>query len=228
MSGEAKAAKAKPKIYPLGSEEAERALKEGGPKVKVVHFMRHGQGYHNVRNKIVGKIAACTDSALFDAQLTEQGKAEAALVQAKVPELRPEVVLVSPLRRTLQTATIAFHDAKAPFVAYEDLREVYGCTAEQRRPVSVAKMDFPVVDFSRVQGDEDPEPSALLENPLHLVERQKHFLEILEQREESNVAVVTHSLWLLSFFRDSVSCDDERIKEFFRTGEVKSAVIKFA
>mmetsp|Transcript_18787 Transcript_18787/g.28150 ORF Transcript_18787/g.28150 Transcript_18787/m.28150 type:complete len:238 (+) Transcript_18787:391-1104(+) len=215
----------KPRCWKLGTSEADEALSRGG-NVKVVHFVRHGQGEHNVRNKLASKVVNCGNMDIFDARLTSQGEAEAAALQGITKSLSPDVIFVSPLRRTLQTATLGFKYVSAPMIAVESLREVYGCTAERRRPISISSSEFPRVDFSGVE-DSDPYGTALLETPSHLVERELDFLEFLKTREEKNIGVVTHSLWLLSLFRDSLDCDDEEIKRFFKTAELKSVVIEF-
>jgi len=235
-------------VYRLGTAEADRALASppDGARVKIVHFMRHGQGFHNLRRTPLDKIVQCNNKDLLDAALTEKGKAEAAKVQDYAANSGAEVVLVSPMRRTLQTATIGFEKANARFIAVEDLREVYGCSSSQRRPTSVARSaalvlscllfgapqrlcfneDFPGVDFTQVETEEDTRWRPI-ESPESLNQRQLRFVETLKTRPEKNVGVVTHSLWLLNFFQNAVRCDDDDIKRFFNTGELKSVVLLF-
>lgn len=76
---------------------------------QIVHLVRHGQGYHNVEAALKGP-AAYKDPKLMDARLDETGKAQAIALgmQARRANISIDIVLVSPLTRTLETATYAF------------------------------------------------------------------------------------------------------------------------
>jgi len=213
----------------LESPEADALLRLDDKLVKVVHFVRHGQGQHNVENKRSGKLRACLNASLFDATLTEQGIAEAKALRPLAEKIKPSIVLVSPLRRSLQTATLGFGMTSPPprFIAREEIREVLGCEAEKRTPVRISSASYPMVDFSSIS-EEDPEPNTLIETPGHLKDRTRLFLKELSEREETNIAVVSHSLFLLSLFNcDIVECNSEYLKRFFNTAELKSAVLDF-
>ncbi|KAK9915171.1 hypothetical protein WJX75_005575 [Coccomyxa subellipsoidea] len=77
---------------------------------KVVHFVRHGEGFHNVAGKKDYSQYKRWD--LEDAHLTAHGWEQAHALRkhlAKLPEpLNVEAVIVSPLSRALQTAVGAF------------------------------------------------------------------------------------------------------------------------
>ena len=74
--------------------------------VKRVLLCRHGEGYHNTLDEY-GK----TQLHLPDPELTAQGITEARAIFAPGPpgrsDFKPQVLFVSPLWRTLQTATEA-------------------------------------------------------------------------------------------------------------------------
>ena len=69
--------------------------------------------------------AGFTDPGLYDTQLTELGRRQASGKAATTARLSPapEVLLISPLRRTLQTAQLAFPDVSCPRSAYALARE---------------------------------------------------------------------------------------------------------
>ena len=77
---------------------------------KIVHLVRHGQGYHNVANTL--NKANYTNWDYEDACLTEIGWQQAEALREHVINLHlyaeVELVVVSPLRRTLQTAVGAW------------------------------------------------------------------------------------------------------------------------
>lgn len=62
-----------------------------------VFLLRHGQGEHNA-----------TGRDIRDPLLTKRGEEQASSWAARTPALDVDVVLISPLRRTIQTALLAF------------------------------------------------------------------------------------------------------------------------
>ncbi|KAK9839328.1 hypothetical protein WJX81_008390 [Elliptochloris bilobata] len=144
---------------------------------KTVHFIRHAEGFHNVgweQND--------------DAHLTGRGWAQTAALRRHLQELtlplNVQVVIVSPLQRTLETAAGVFgapggggllmrgqdaapnertaHEAIAlpacgpPFVACEQCRERVGPNrCDRRRLLSSTRAQFPGVDFDFVASEDD-------------------------------------------------------------------------
>ena len=90
---------------------------------KIIHFQRHGQGYHNLLGDVTrafGKDFHIDDPdpavnpfvkpEIQDSPLTHKGRQEAASQRAGAAMLKPEVIIVSPLHRAVQTALISFKD----------------------------------------------------------------------------------------------------------------------
>ncbi|KAL3135524.1 hypothetical protein ABBQ38_006004 [Trebouxia sp. C0009 RCD-2024] len=195
---------------------------------KTVHFIRHGEGFHNIGF-----------DANVDAHLTQFGWTQAHALNHHLQTLgRPpdiQLLVVSPLVRTLETATGAFgkglpqdpstvmmtalaerpdwqseHAAVAlpgvPVIAHEGCRErVSWSKCDSRRSLSETKAQFPGVDFSLIQSEEDtmwPEftqaahRSTFGEPDTHVTERGINFLRWLMDRDESRIAVVSHCGWL--------------------------------
>ena len=124
------------------------------PNQKILHFVRHAEGYHNVDKRPIHERP-------LDARLTPNGEAQCASLARITAELRPQLVVSSPLTRTLQTARLVFGSpereaANAPILALESVRETvnYGCDA--RRPLREIRPEFPGVDFSNCPADDDP------------------------------------------------------------------------
>lgn len=79
---------------------------------KLVHLVRHGEGIHNVAAALRGA-EAYHDQSLTDATLDDTGRLQASTLGQRIKEaqMQVDVILVSPLTRTLQTATEMFPDA---------------------------------------------------------------------------------------------------------------------
>lgn len=235
------------------------------PGTKRVHFVRHGEGHHNVHStrwfdeKKKGnpwQHASCP----IDPGLTDLGVTQAKeLNERSERELGagPQVVVVSPLLRTLQTATLGFDYivGKVPFVAQEDCREIMGQHRCDRR-VSPAfrASSFPHVDFSGLE-DHDPVLAARCGDPTEedleataetdavfnavpnyaearetdeaAVGRALDFLFWIRDRPEQDICVVTHSAFLCVAFNGAMMCDCEDLQSWFSTGEIRSVDLTY-
>ena len=170
--------------------------------VKQVLVCRHGQGQHNTRDA-----RGQPRLDLFDPALTEQGVAEARAIFADAApgraDFRPDVALVSPLWRTLETATHAMaartDGHTCPILAMEDVREHNNLNAcNQRRPIQAAHhAAFPAVDFSRIDVA-GPPPRAewadtYKESFRVLRARAERALAVIDARPEERVVVFCHA-----------------------------------
>jgi broad specificity phosphatase PhoE len=212
--------------------------------VKVVHFVRHGQGFHNLMADLAKasgrEWVQFTNTPenpyimpeILDSPLTEKGRQQARLLQPRVRSMdnQPELVLFSPNCRALQTGTIVFQDliGKTPFLAHEMVREENGIhICDKRRPVSHQKMEFPQVDFGLLESEEDPLfRDDKRETKMQVGERVYKFMEWLAKRKEKHVAVNSHSGWLLTVFNGICECDPA-LKGWFQTGEMRSVKLEF-
>ena len=126
-----------------------------GPNQKLVHLVRHAQGFHNV-SELKAHLRP------HDARLTPAGEEQCAALRAATTALRPELIVASPLTRALQTATLCFgpqltqlEASGVPLVALEDIRETCNYACDGRRPISQIAAEFPRVDFGGCPDDED-------------------------------------------------------------------------
>jgi len=213
--------------------------------VKTVHFLRHGQGFHNLMADLARAEGREWEQysqtpenpyimpEILDAPLTEKGRKQAYLVRPTVEALenQPELVALSPNCRALQTGVIAFEhllSKKVPFVAHEMVREENGVhVCDKRRPKSRQEAEFPMVDFSLLETEEDVIfRNDRRESKAEVGERVYAFMEWLAKRSEKHVGVASHSGWLLTVFNGICECDVS-LKDWFQTGELRSVKLEF-
>lgn len=195
---------------------------------KVVYFVRHAEAKHNIKEREAvqaaiargvfekseqekARRAVLQDESLRDAPLSSNGTRQVrracnylGILNAFSRYPVPEVVLVSPLRRALMTATELYGNAspRPVFVAMEILREKRtGFAADERSSVDVLEREFPHVDFSHVKAlatGVDGVPMG--EDNMAVRARVRAFLEgpfcVMAQKDDAPVAVVTHKGWL--------------------------------
>ncbi|CAF2260089.1 unnamed protein product [Brassica rapa] len=127
---------------------------------KIIHLLRHGQAMHNVaaekdRNALLSP-------HLFDAPLTDHGHEQVETLRERVVSSgllkRVELVVTSPLLRTMQTAVGVFGNedkqqnvtSSPSIVALEVARDRNGVRPpDMRRNVSEYQTLFPTIDFSQ-------------------------------------------------------------------------------
>jgi broad specificity phosphatase PhoE len=192
---------------------------------QVVYLVRHAEAAHNIMEKqaiqeaiakgIHGKKeqeearrAVLNNESLRDAPLSQEGNLQVMRKSRSLTMLNalggskyspPTLVLVSPLRRALMTATKLFpqqhHVPK--FVALEILREKRtGFAADERSSIEKLEKEFPHVDFLDLRRHDRPAILAGEDNAA-VRARGKAFLEgPFSQLEETSVALVTHKGWL--------------------------------
>ncbi len=161
----------------LGHNEDKRTARrhDSSPRTRYILFFlgRHGNGYHNIAERYYGNIAwDCHFCALdgdpddimdwADAHLTKEGRRQAGEVNAfwRNQTSRegqkmslPEVCLVSPLDRTLETAQISFeglgqNGGELQAIVMEKVREGTGIhTCDRRSSVSHIRGDYPSYNF---------------------------------------------------------------------------------
>ncbi|KAL2511995.1 Phosphoglycerate mutase-like protein 1 [Abeliophyllum distichum] len=197
-------------------------------RCKTIHLVRHAQGMHNVEGDKNYK--AYMSPEYFDANLTQLGWQQVDNLRKHVHESglfkKIELVVTSPLLRTIQTAVGVFgggdytdrmdilplmvanagnSDRAAisslncpPILAVELCREHLGVhPCDKRRSISEYQCLFPAIDFSLIESDEDALWKAdVRETKEELAARGMEFMIWLLSRKEKEIAVVTHSGFL--------------------------------
>ena len=175
---------------------------------KYLCLIRHGQGEHNPRKNplALGFIPAMLKR---DAKLTGKGKRQAENLQRPLEWMPFDLVLVSPLTRTIETATAAFADHPTPKRLCHLMCERATAPSDQGLPKPELLKRHPHIE--QWQGwDELPEkfwpplaaPKAAEEE---VSSRVQVFKQWLLAREETCFALVGHS----AFFRTMTGMDEK-------------------
>ncbi|XP_019152877.1 PREDICTED: phosphoglycerate mutase-like protein 1 isoform X1 [Ipomoea nil] len=230
-------------------------------RCKTIHLVRHAQGFHNVEGEKDNN--AYLLPHLFDANLTPLGWQQVDNLRKHVNSSglskRVELVVTSPLLRTIQTAVGVFggegyaDDIQGlplmvtnagnssrpaisslncpPFLAMELCREhtgVHWC--DKRRNISEYKPQFPAIDFSLIEHNDDILwKEDIRETDEELATRGMKFLNWLLTRKEKEIAVVTHSGFLIHTLRQFGNDCNPNVKNEicrpFNNCELRSMVI---
>jgi len=217
--------------------------------VKIVHCIRHGQGFHNLLAEIFyshgrrwKQFSHSSDNPyvipeILDPPLTQTGRDQARALCPRIKTLPiehiPDLVVLSPNYRALQTGIIVCEhllgsDKNIPFVAHEMLREETGVhICDKRRPKSQQEREFPFVNFEMVDSEEDEiYRHDRRENKMEVGERIYKFMLWLEKRPEKAVTIVSHSCLFLILF-NGICESDETLKKWFQTGEMRTVKLIF-
>lgn len=174
-----------------------RAAADGAADAKHIYFIRHGEATHNIAPRPWGE-------ELVDARLTPEGQRQSLeMLRPAAAALPLELIVTSPLSRTLETAHIGLAphlERGVKCVAVEQCREQFGLNLPDRRRATAAlRVEYPQVDFSGLAEEDElftPEREALEDMSM----RADAFLELLMQRPEAHIAVSTHSSFLAALF----------------------------
>jgi len=165
------------KAYKLDSVDSVPSISNNDMhNVKVIYFLRHGQGFHNLLADLSraqgiewkqfsqSPLNPYVMPETLDAPLTQKGRDQARSIQSIVREFpkeeQPELVVLSPNCRALQTGVLAFEkiletNRNVPFISHEMVREETGVhICDKRRPKSQQEKEFPMVDFSLIQEED--------------------------------------------------------------------------
>lgn len=227
-----------------------------GTNTKIIHFQRHGQGYHNLIGEVVRELGNKIDldgtdpttnpfirSEIVDSPLTITGFEECSSWRNTASTLNPQCIIVSPLLRTIQTAMATFADftpqstssanqSNVPWIVHEGCREELGyLTCNKRRPISQSKVEFPFIDFSYIESGDIDELwyEDRRETVREQVDRGYHFMaDFVRLRPENEIAIVSHSAFLFNLLNAAIDCgEDEDLRAWFLTSEVRSMKVTF-
>ena len=166
---------------------------------KILYCIRHGLSQHNVNYTKYGS-QTFYDPVFTDTTLLKEGFQQAVNLRntwSKLSEI--ELVIVSPLMRTLQTASTLFKGQTIPIIALENVREypMGKQTCNKRSLKSDLIKEFPQVNFTDLKTNEDelwfPDREETLDE-LNL--RIKIFKEYILSRPETSIAFVNHSSFI--------------------------------
>ncbi|XP_022773007.1 phosphoglycerate mutase-like protein 1 [Durio zibethinus] len=186
-------------------------------RCKIIHLVRHGQAMHNVEGD--KNREALLSPHLFDAELSPLGLQQVGKLRKDVHASglldKIELVVTSPLYRTMQTAIGVFgseshadggnEDFSAisatnypQIMAVELCRDRLGVRpCDMRRRVSECQALFPSIDFSMMDGEDDSLWNPDVREPEEEVAaRMVLFMKWLWTRPEQEIVIVSHGIIL--------------------------------
>ena len=156
-----------------------------------IYFIRHAQSEFNA-----AYLPDATDPMIFDAPLSPLGKTQAVETRAHISALNIANLIVSPMTRTLQTATLIFEDIH-PVSINAVIREqlTHSCDVG-RAPHHLAK-DYPHLDFAHLEecwwhNGEKNHLGYSIESRELLEQRADQFINFLIANNTRSTAIVTH------------------------------------
>ncbi|KAL9305612.1 putative phosphoglycerate/bisphosphoglycerate mutase, active, histidine phosphatase superfamily [Arabidopsis thaliana] len=192
---------------------------------KIIHLLRHGQALHNVEAEKDRN--ALLSPHLFDAPLTDHGHQQVENLRERVVSSgllkRVELVVTSPLFRTMQTAVGVFGNeykqssmtSSPPILALEVARDRNVCLIYIRR---------------NIESEEDNlwRPDVR-ESEEEILARGLEFMKWLWKRPEKEVAVVSHGIVLQHMLYVFANDCDQSIRhelcKRFANCEIRTVVI---
>lgn len=159
--------------------EVKRAKQLSQPtQPPLVHIIRHGQSLHNVDRSYNQR----------DPPLTEAGHETSKNIE--LLGIIPDLILVSPMIRTLQTAINAFPDLQNKIRVWPDLREAHNAECNKGSSKKYVVAQFPQFDYSQCS-DEWDYPLNTTENAIARAETVRKRLRELSITHR-NIVVITH------------------------------------
>ena len=187
-------------------------------KTMVIHLVRHGEAKHNVHGKIPGNYLrpSLADAALTDFGIVQCEELNKQLLNSHIGD-KCSCIFVSPMERTLQTATIGLsHIISKPvkIVAIEFLREETGLfPCDRRNTKTYYEQKYPMVDFSRIE-ESDPLYYKYIfrERKADVQFRCDEVLKQIRQLQDNEIVIVSHSAFLMQL-----------LTKLLRSGKIISA-----
>lgn len=156
-----------------------------------IHLLRHGQGYHNLKE----------DYTLPDPSLTPEGERQATTVSHEIPDIfSVNCIYASPMRRTLHTALLTFKtvlhfNPNLRVIALPELQETSDDPCDTGSSLEALQEEFKgqPVDFSHVfEGWNDKKAGRFRPTTDLTQRRAEEARKIIHEEPEGTVAVVAH------------------------------------
>ncbi|KAK0666056.1 histidine phosphatase superfamily [Cercophora samala] len=116
------------------------------------------------------------------------------------PELEVGLIIVSPMRRTIETALLAFGDLGIPFEAHAGWQENSIQPCDTGSPIPALRKEFPQVNFDHVDpvypDKTSPAGKKYFNSKQAILARGQEVLRDLKRRKEKAIIVVSHSGFL--------------------------------
>jgi len=157
--------------------------------MKNIYFIRHAEGYHNLRTN------GHNNHHIKYPRLTVRGIQQCQKTREQLKDIKFDIIIVSPLRRTLETAQYIF-DRNIPHLSLEYIREFIYNPCDFRESIEEVILHFPYVDFSKICDTDDYNK---MESNEDINIRIKRFMKFLTESPYHNIAVISHGVFLNKF-----------------------------
>ncbi|QSS57683.1 phosphoglycerate mutase [Histoplasma capsulatum var. duboisii H88] len=168
----------------------------------IIHCVRHAQGYHNLSH---------ANHILSDPLLTPHGESQCRALSAEFPHhSRIDLVVASPLRRTLYTALLSFEDQikskGLKIVALPEIQETSDVPCDVGSDLAVLRKEVEEngmpVDLELVGGDWNSKKGKWAPSAEAIANRAREARRWLKARPEKEIVVVSHGGFLHYFTED--------------------------
>tara|TARA_Y100000022_G_C13061347_1_gene289031 strand:- start:1 stop:600 length:600 start_codon:yes stop_codon:yes gene_type:complete len=166
---------------------------------KNLFAIRHGEATHNVLFKKEG-MKTFFDQNYYDTELTNKGFNQSIELGNNWDDKnKMDLVIVSPLYRTLQTANNIFKNVKVKIIALDCLKEYpQGLhTCNKRKTKKELEKIFPTIDFNYLDSNEDLMWSDTDSETIdELLRRINKMYDFIEKTDFKNIALVGHNSFI--------------------------------
>lgn len=191
---------------------------------KSIYFIRHGYALHN---DLFWSIGTDAYKKYQDTPLLHKGYLQAN--DCKKKHVKPwngklkniDIVLVSPLSRTINTALSIFGDTRhycTKFIALDCLMEYPQGGDEvcnKRKKIDILKDNYPTIDFSELSGDNWDNNKESIEE---LEERIETMVKYIQKLNANRIAVVSHSSFLGQYLHKKIGDEHNELEHCFPFG----------
>lgn len=184
--------------------------------MKNVYCIRHGTAEHNELFREIGEEAYMT---IQDSNLTEQGIIESLVLgDSWIQKNNIELVLVSPLTRTIETAKNIFKNTTVKMFALDDLKEFPGSYEpinHRKNKKELVLTHHPSINFKYLNETDPLWDENEIETIESLEERVKKTKDFILSRNENEIAIVSHNSFLSYFLNKTTPETDSELKHCF-------------
>ena len=164
--------------------------------IKEIYLIRHAQSEANAA------LDLDNPSFYYDARLTPLGKEQALVAQKKLKDIDFDLMLCSPLTRTLQTFSLVFPTPIKNTIILPVVREHLDHSCDVGRQPSILEKEFPHFNFDELRdfwwNDNIPISEKIInkESIEDLDRRVKKFKNWINRRSEKKIALVSHGTFI--------------------------------
>ncbi|EPX75387.1 phosphoglycerate mutase family protein [Schizosaccharomyces octosporus yFS286] len=182
-------------------------VEKSSPQAKTVYIVRHGQAEHNV--------GPDEDHRIRDPNLTQLGRSQADELREKLSQhpISFDLIVCSPMRRTLQTMEIGLRDSLQTGIIPIDIcplvEEAGDWPCDIGLEVEETAQKFPKYNFKACQDGVYPAREGIYRGDYESnMQRATKALEYIKNLPQKEIVVVTHSVFIRFLLRQQKPEED--------------------